>query len=660
MPRTTESGASNARREYRIPKWCWLAGPFLVAALYYFQLEWIGWLTASAFLFAWAWSSPAVVFPSAGESARVTPGELVSLTGICLAAVLLTLGAHRPNPDDAYFVSLIAATLDNPTRPLNGFDSLFRTDLSLTEQHLHFVQTYELVVALTSHYTQAGIHDLYYIVFPIIAASAAILAHWILMRRFLGSTQSLVGVLGVVLLFTLWGDGHTYGNFALVRLFQGKAVLVAVGIPVLINSCLEFRGAPTLRNGVVLMLHLSACAGFASSGLVVAPLTCVLVLLPGLSRTREFLWTSALALATSVPLLIAGGFMLYEIRGEATGVSASEVHAAERGDRRSDSAKSRPFGSRPRRSEGTRRQVAVSEEKLVTPKVESLGIRFDLDGFKHEPSQVVLGEKRRSLVLLGLLLIPILASLSRLRYSSWLSWYVFVSSVLLLCPLTGELFQYPFARLLMWRIFWCWPVPLLLGLAIGASTSANLSRPALSRLALVGFLIVFALASRRTMNEKNWSIQNLWSYKVTSGYAVAIDLQSRAPIDGLALAPEDVAINLCTLRNAPPMLAVRRLYLRNLLWATERAEFRRRLLLLRYVAGDSSQYSSRLYSVRKFISEVRAFGISTIAYVEDHPHAEELAKVLPLMGFEFSSFPGYTFAIREPVNLPRLAGSLAD
>ena len=90
-------------------------------------------------------------------------------------------------------ISLISATLDNPEKALAGFDTLYRTGQALTEQTIHLLQTYELFVALVAKYTSISVPTLYYVLFPMVSASLAILANWVLMRRFLDRWQTIVG-----------------------------------------------------------------------------------------------------------------------------------------------------------------------------------------------------------------------------------------------------------------------------------------------------------------------------------------------------------------------------------------------------------------------------------------------------------------------------------
>lgn len=186
--------------------------------------------------------------------------------------MLLTMGTNCPDADDAFFVSLAASAIDNPGAPLYGFDNLYRSELPLVEQHLHFAQTYEYFVAVLSSFTGVPVRVLYYVVLPALWAPTGILAYWSLLRRFLPRLYALAGLAALTLILTTWGDGHrTYGNTAFVKLFQGKCIYLTVVLPLVVRAALEYLNTPTLRNWVLLALLQSAATGFTTNGMVVAP-----------------------------------------------------------------------------------------------------------------------------------------------------------------------------------------------------------------------------------------------------------------------------------------------------------------------------------------------------------------------------------------------------
>ena len=568
----------------RLPYWCWILTPFVLVGLWKTGLEWLFWLLSSAYLFAASHSF------SSNSSHRLDPGpkitvwELIGLAGICGIVVLITLGANRPDADDAFFVSLATAAIDNPGEPLYGFDSLYRSGLPLVEQHLHFVQTHEYFIAVLADFTKIPVRFLYYIVLPAIWAPVGILAHWILLRRFLPSLPALVALLSIVVLLALWGDGHrTYGNFAFVRMFQGKAVYLLVALPMIVHSALEYFKTPNSRNWLLLMLHQCAAMGFTTNGLVVAPLAASLVLLSKMQFSRLFWRRAIMGVATSAPLILLGIGMIYHLH-QYPGL-----------------------------------------EQMYPLKVDY---------------QTVLGRYRTSLVLLGLLILPALSRMAKLRESGWLCRYVFLPSVLLLCPAAPKFIGLILISEFSWRIFWCWPVPLLLGLTIGAVTCKSLPRPWLRGLLLSILMMLFALAGPSAVSRSNWAWSNIGAFKVSPDYRVAQHLMTIAPKDSLALVPEGLAVNLCGFHKAPPLIAVRMLYLMGLRGTIPKQDWRERINLLSYIGGKTGDLT-----LDWALRAIDKRNIATVAFQSTHPDADSLVKSLAQRSFRITRYGGYWLAV---------------
>ena len=558
----------------RIPHWFWLVIPFILAAFYQFiGLEWIFWLLSMIYLFAASHALPTESPTGPKSDQKINVGELMVLICICGVVILITLGVNRPDADDAFFVSLASAAIDNPEESLYGFDNLYRSGLPLVEQHLHLVQTYEYFIAVLADLTKIPVRYLYYVALPPFWATIGILTHWIVLRRFLPARPTLVGLAGLVVLLFLWGDGHrTYGNFAFVRMFQGKAIYLLVALPMIFLSALEYRNMPNRKNWLFLMLHQFAAMGFTTNGLVVAPVASALVLLSGLQFSRTFWLRSAKGLAASLPLIPVGICMMYNIH---------QYHASEH--------------------------------------ILSLSLGY----------QTVLGSNRTGFVLLGLLMLPSLSGMAKLRESTWLSSYVFLSSVMLLCPALLKFVGLHVNPLFSWRIFWCWPVPLLLALTIGTVTCKSLPHSWFNKSLLGIVLTAFALAGPSAVTQTNWAWTNIGTFKVSPGYKVAYRLMTLSKGNGLALVPQEIAVDLCGFQNAPRLIAVRELYLNKLRGLIPEQDWITRFRLFSYIGGKTNDLKAGL-----IIDEIDKRGITTVAFRSKHPHAKFLANSLSRTSFQ--------------------------
>ncbi|MBW2644791.1 MAG: hypothetical protein JRE23_01185 [Deltaproteobacteria bacterium] len=569
----------------RLPQWFWFLTPFVLAGFFALTgLQWLCWLLSAVYLLAAKHAFSSDSSPKPMIDPKSTVWELIGLTCICGIVVFLSLGAHRPDADDAFFVSLASAAIDNPEEPLYGFDNLYRSGLPLVEQHLHFGQTYEYFIAVLADFTGIPVRVLYYVLLPALLAPIGILVYWILLRRFLPRRSALIGLTGLVIILALWGDGHhTYGNFAFVRMFQGKAIYLMVALPMIVHSALEYTHTPSRRNWLFLMLHQCAAVGFTINGLVVAPLASALILLSRIQFSRTFRRGAMKGLAAGFPLVLVGIGMIYHLRS---------YHVPEQ--------------------------------------VDPLFLGYQ-----------ALGINRVSLVLLGLLILPALSRAAKLRESAWLSSYVFISSALLLCPAVPKFLGLNLAPVFSWRIFWCWPVPLLLCLTIGAATIKSLPRPWFG-LCLLGIaLAAFALAGPRAVNRNNWNFRNMGTFKVTQSYKVAQHLMGLSPNNGLTLVPEDLAVNLCGFRGAPPLIAVRQLYLKKLRGSIPEQDWADRFSLLAYIGGMTKGLRANWV-----MEQIDTRGITTVAFRYTHPHTDSLVKSLVENNFRVTRYSGYILAIR--------------
>jgi hypothetical protein len=558
-----------------------------IAGLYWWtRSEWLFWATATAYLLAACYTAPPDPSPGPARDAQIAVWELAALLGLCGVALLLGLGTNVPNADDSYFVSQAASALDYPEAPLFGFDNLHKSGLPLVQQSMHFGQVYEYLVAVLASFTHLPVRVLYYVVLPALWLPIGILAHWSLLRRWLPAGPALVGLASLIVLLAVWGDGLcTYGRFAFVRVFQGKAILILVATPLIVRAALEYLDKPTWQRWVLLMLYQCAAVSLTTTAQVVAPLAAGLVLLSRLTLSPARWRTVLAALFASSPVVLIGVAMLWLL---------STYHS---------------FGQ---------------EADLLI-------------GYP-----IVFGSRRTSLVLAGLLLLPALGTRARLREAQWLSRYLALSVALLLCPAVPQFLAAYLSRVLSWRVFWCWPVPLLLGLAMGTAACRSLARPWLRASLLAAALAAFVFAGPSTVTSQNWAWANVGAFKVNEDYAVAERLMSVAPRGGLALVPEGVALSLSGFQHAPPLVVVRRMYIEWLHGAIPEADKTARLDLQAYISGAADRRSTHWA-----IGEMTRRGVTTVALRKTHPDAERLAQALAERGFVRMRFAGFWLFTRS-------------
>jgi hypothetical protein len=298
--------------------------------------------------------------------------------------------------------------------------------------------------------------------------------------------------------------------------------------------------------------------------------------------------------------------------------------------------------------------VALLMQQRIAPFVTSA----DPDPF-FRPVVTTLGYTRAPLVLLALVLLPALAARARLASASWIRGYISLVVILVFLPATSTAATLVLGNNFSWRIFWSVPVPLLLGLGGGIAVGALFDRRWLPEGAIVGWLLAFAIVAPPTFADGGWSIRNFGRLKVAEGrYRAATATVAMARTDAPALVTEAVSMYMSGMPGAPPLIAVRRLYLRKLWHLIPDDELARRLELFGYVArGDrGSELGEDLDEITRALggdphvplsvalSGIDARGIATVVFREDHPDLTGLIASLVARGFIVHHESGFVVA----------------
>lgn len=233
--------------------------------------------------------------------------------GICILiilAIFITLFACRPDADDAHYLGFVISALDFPEKPLLRYDSMFgEKSLSLFSDHYR-VHTYELFVALISSLSHLDFRVIYYLILPAFSAILLVLFHAMAIHQIVGKNVFWGLVITLTILFA-WGDTHhSFGNFAFVRLFQNKGILVSICIPAIVYYASRFSLKNDIQSWLLLFFSQIVAFGIAGTGILIAPIASFLVLLaywkPNILSTRIFIT----GFLSSTYLLITGLFIV--------------------------------------------------------------------------------------------------------------------------------------------------------------------------------------------------------------------------------------------------------------------------------------------------------------------------------------------------------------
>ena len=499
-----------------VAMWVWLVAVLSVAAVVFLLTE-----------------VPVLPSPSA------TPGwerALWGLSGICL---VLTLIAHRSDPDDAFYVNLAVAAVDFPRAALLRSDTLHGIAGLPLHLPVYRVHSYELWNGALSYLTGIPAIYCFHWISAAIAAVFVPLAHARLFRlltpdRWLWA----VGVLIIVLVAT--GETHRwYGNFALVRVWQGKSIFLFVFLPLVYAYAIRFALQPSWRSGILLAAAQIAAIGCSSSALWAAPVSAAMALgsvsLPARSGFRVL----GLGILSSGYLLGTAWFMR-------TGMQSRAANQLQ--------------------------QVSVSGEKL------------------GEAFSIVLGNGH-------VWFIGILALFSAWAYCQqglarrFAIGVPLIASVMLFNPYTADFVMANVTGPAYWRSFWAVPLPILLTLILIAPLQLEGSpgKRRGGRIVCLCVVVVFVVFVPRV---HGLSLQNrvrigLPGLKVpTAAYQSAAVLNRSVPPGAFVLAPEAVNTWIPTFHGHAYPVQVRR-YLLAYREQLGIGNFRVRIGMTRYVTGKA-------------------------------------------------------------------------
>jgi hypothetical protein len=188
--------------------------------------------------------------------------SLILAAGIALA-VLSTL-MNRPDADDITFFHRAAVQLSHLGAPILTYDTTSNVARLPGPPTGYLLTSYEFLCALLARALGLNPLSVYQNGGCALASAFVPGVYYLLFRRLrLRPLVAVAGVAGVIVFLLLDGnDHHSMGNFAFVRLWQGKAVLMTVLTPYALAAVIRQIDTPGRRNWTRLL-----CAGVAATGL---------------------------------------------------------------------------------------------------------------------------------------------------------------------------------------------------------------------------------------------------------------------------------------------------------------------------------------------------------------------------------------------------------
>lgn len=559
------------------------AVPFAVLAL---AIAWVGllsagmpypvfwWIALLAIGGAWMANLCGESHPAAEGHAGKHDAWIVLL--VATAAVCITLVASRPDADDAFYRSISATLLRFPQQPVLLHDTLYRLPGVPILLQFYRLSSYDVLVGALARITGVDHLVVAYLILPSVFAAFCVPAWAYLLRRIAPARWPWVLLILFACVLALGETHRAYGNFAFVRLFQGKAMLVTVMVPVVAGSALLFARQGGLRHWLLLFAAQIAALGVSASALFVAPAAAALGLAGGWSANAAGSRRFAVGLLASVYVFGAGWAM------------ASVTHGG---------------------------QALVSSSPMpVVPQ-----ILDDTWGWWSTK----------------LLLVALLAAWAFVRdpvRARYLSAGAFFFLLAVLNPYTIRIVADHFVGVrTYWRLTWALPLPFFLAVLLDGviERARGMRTRALAAsicMALAGSAIAFGWCFG-TLRSANAVTLGWPSLKVAPvEYRVATRVVEDVPEEGVVLAPEAVSVWLSTFVVHPELLGVRALYLTR---AFSQQDAARRNSLMRYVAGEYRPPNSAVW----FADALRRYGLTAVVFVHSAPWREEMENVLERRGW---------------------------
>lgn len=587
------------------PCWPALVGAVVLAAYYALAGGYVVfWATACLFL-GWFYIQH-LSAPALGQNPLDgTAGSKAEFPVLALLAVVIlasTLLVHRMHYDDSLYVGVAADVVDHPDEPIMGRDTMHGVPGLPFIAPQHRVRTYDVLVGSTARALGLSPIAAAHMLFPPLWGLVFLAAAARLLRLLLGRAW-LFGLAAVVMLLLINGDSESsFGNSAFVLLFQGKAILPTVMVPLLAAYGLEhvsgLRPAPSTLG--LIGLGLAASVSLSTNGLFLGPLTVGLASAAAWRPDRRS--TIRLMGAAAIGLMPIGlGLFL--------------------------------------------RANSVPEAFYMTTAMKSSWLYL----LQRSMNWVWGGALFQSVWLLALLggwaFVP---DRSRRR---WMLGYSWLFLLLVMNPLlTAFWARSVTSSITLFRLFWAIPLPCFLAALItGPLFSVRwLGKPGL-RPALLGLgLAVFAILvpERWTTGTSNGALLDRPRPKVIpTFYATAKELAAATPRGGMVLAPEPVSSWIPTIPSHPPAVVVRRMFLGQFRDRMGADEYRRRLALLEYVSGDQRLWPGEAEMDAWFGSAIENLNLRGLAVQRSNRWLADIHHSLRARGFHRIPSPSRHFLL---------------
>jgi hypothetical protein len=192
---------------------------------------------------------------------------------LCLLAGFFELVSYRPNDDDLNFLHRALIQMQNISEPIIINNTTHELSGLPPISYLHLATFHEFLAASMGSALSMDPVWFYQVGFAFIMGLMFPLIYYCLMRELgVNAKHSNLGIIVLILFLLLDGNSvWTFGNYSLIRLWQGKVFLISALLPCTFMFALRYLRNPTGRNLTIIMLTGVSALGLSGSAVFLFP-----------------------------------------------------------------------------------------------------------------------------------------------------------------------------------------------------------------------------------------------------------------------------------------------------------------------------------------------------------------------------------------------------
>jgi hypothetical protein len=513
---------------------------------------------------------------------------VVSALVVFGAGGLLSASINRPDIDDSIYAPKAVSYLEHPSQRLNEAITWI-SGLPANSTSIYF-QYYETVQASLAHIFVLHFLDLYHVVFPAIAGFLMCLSMLLVMSIF--DQRRWAVLFGVVLLvlvtMSLGETHHDFGNVSIARLFQGKFMFLAVGMPAWIYFSLRYLALKQLTSWIVLLAIGIGMVSATTTAMVLLPLLSGLIYASYIINEGKLFRRDSIVLAvgyftTLVPVVIAA----LQFRSAALDIMSAGTTINK---------------GWPSDFEG-QLYLLIDDQYPLTP-----------------------------ILFLAALVALLLFSRYRLFFASW----ILLAFVLFLNPLVSTfVIKNITTENIYWRLFYLIPFPIMVVISFLAMFGDKLKSKMLAGILLVGVFYFAFWGPTSVIRSENGANLGWPGYKIHEPtLSVVKEIAATVP-EGSMFAPIAISSNMLVYSSRYPQFHMREDYLQYvMLNSGMESTFVERSKIYKYLYESDSAGEGKQAFEKMLSSDLRPY---VIVVPEDRPTGEEIDRILTASNYRKSS-----------------------